>query len=163
MSQSVESSIHSLSSMSFQVELGAPGGGGSSSPFLWSFLRGGTRDFLRELRHPLPPKGCQKSNFLDHLLHLAPLFANLGAKMSKHRLRLPRKHHLGATIFQHIPQNAPKTASRTLQRPQSPKNHLKCCSVVRFYTSAIFAKIAKKVTTSGARTPFLTTSHSLPK
>ena len=44
-SRSVESSIHSLSSTSFQVELGAPGGGGSSSPFLWSFLRGGTRDY----------------------------------------------------------------------------------------------------------------------
>ena len=39
-SRSIGSSIHSLSSTSFQVELGAPGGGGSSSPFLWSFLRG---------------------------------------------------------------------------------------------------------------------------
>ena len=51
-SRSVESSIHSLSSTSFQVELGAPGGGGSSSPFLWSFLRGGTRD---PARPPPPP------------------------------------------------------------------------------------------------------------
>ena len=54
-SRSIESSIHSLSSTSFQVELGAPGGGGSSSPFLWSFLRGDARDSPQELRHPLPP------------------------------------------------------------------------------------------------------------
>ena len=53
--RSIESSIHSLISTSFQVELGAPGGGGSSSPFLWSFLRGWTRDLLRELRRSLPP------------------------------------------------------------------------------------------------------------
>ena len=85
--RSIGSSIHSLSSTSFQVELGAPGGGGSSSPFLWSFLRGGTWDSLQKLRHPVPPPGFQKSNCFCHLLHLAPLFANLGAKMSKHRLR----------------------------------------------------------------------------
>ena len=30
-------------------------------------------------------------------------------------------------------------------RPQPSKNHLKCCSVAHFYTSAIFAKIALKI------------------
>ncbi len=148
--RSIGSSIHSWSSTNFQVELGAPAGGGSSSPFLWSFLT------IRCVKciTPSPPPGLQKSNFSAELLHLAPLFVNLGTKMAKHRLRQPRQHHLGATIFQHSPHNAPKTASKTLQRkPRPPKNHPKCCSVLRFYTSAIFARIAKKVTTSGPRAP----------
>ena len=121
--RSVGSSIHSLSSTSFQVELGAPGGGGSSSPFLWSFLRGGPEIRCPSSRGAHPPPGLQKSSFFAHASHLALLFANLGAKMSKHRLRLPRKHHLGANIFQHSLQNASKTAFRTLQRrTQPPKN-----------------------------------------
>ena len=37
-----------------------------------------------------------------------------------------KKLNLGANIFQHSPQNPPKTASRTLQRdPNPPKNHQK--------------------------------------
>ena len=86
-SRSIGSSIHSLSSTSFQVELGAPGGGGSSSPFLWSFLRGGTRDPLPVLAWRAPTPGLQKSNFFANVSHFALLFANLGAKMSKHHLR----------------------------------------------------------------------------
>ena len=81
------------------------------------------------------------------LPRLGALVRHLGAKMPQHLPRYPKKHHLGANIVQHSPQNAPKTASRTFQRrPHSPKNHPKCRSVVRFYTSAIFLKIAPKTT-----------------
>ena len=84
----IESSIHSLSSTSFQVELGAPGGGGSSSPFLWSFLRGGYPRSGAGPRVASPPsRPPKKSNFFAHVSNLALLFASLGAKMSKHRLR----------------------------------------------------------------------------
>ena len=63
-SRSVESSIHSLSSTSFQVELGAPGGGGSSSPFLWSFLRGGDPRSIASTRiTPYPLQASKTPTF----------------------------------------------------------------------------------------------------
>ena len=98
-SRSIGSSIHSLSSTSFQVELGAPGGGGSSSPFLWSFLRG-VPEIRGKYLHP-PLQASKNPTFslsclilallgaiLDHLGALRPhLVAKLlqdGAQMAQH-------------------------------------------------------------------------------
>ena len=50
-------------------------------------------------------------------------------------------------------QNPPKTASMTLQRrPQPPKHLQNCCSISRFYTSAIFPKIINKMIKNAPRT-----------
>ena len=104
-------------------------------------------------RGSLPPRRSPRRLSSPILPRLGAPVRYLGTKMPQHLPRSPKRHHLGANIFQHSSQNPPKTASRTLQRrPQPPKNHQKCCSIVRFCTSAIFPKIAKKVTTSGPRT-----------
>ena len=83
------------------MEVGAP------APSFGVSSRGLPEISCRNCITPSPPPGLQKSDFFHHLLHLAPLFANLGAKMSKHRPRLPRKLHLGAKVFQHTSQNPP--------------------------------------------------------
>ena len=63
---------------------------------------------------------------------------------------LPRSSQLDAKIAQESPtcgQDRPKYSPRASnQTPQDPKMWPKRCSVVRFYTSAIFLKIAPKTT-----------------
>ena len=63
---------------------------------------------------------------------------------------LPRSSQLDAKIAQESPtygQDRPKYSPRASnQTPQDPKMWPKGCSVVRFYTSAIFLKIAPKTT-----------------
>ena len=63
---------------------------------------------------------------------------------------LPRRSQLDAKIAQESPtcgQDRPKYSPRASnQTPQDPKMWPKRCSVVRFYTSAIFLKIAPKTT-----------------
>ena len=101
-----------------------------------------------------PPWRSPRRRGLPILPRLGAPVRYLGTKMPQHLPRSPKKHPLGANIFQHSSQNPPKTASRSFQRkPQHPKNHQKWWSVGRFYTSAIFSKIAKKVTQNAPRTP----------
>ena len=63
---------------------------------------------------------------------------------------LPKSSQLDAKIAQESPtggQDRPKYSPRASnQTPQDPKMWPKRCSVVRFYTSAIFLKIAPKTT-----------------
>ena len=63
---------------------------------------------------------------------------------------LPRSSQLDAKIAQESPtygQDHPKYSPRPFnQTPRDPKMRPKQCSVVRFYTSAIFLKIAPKTT-----------------
>ena len=63
---------------------------------------------------------------------------------------LPRSSQLDAKIAQESPtygQDRPKYSPRASnQTPQDPNMWPKRCSVVRFYTSAIFLKIAPKTT-----------------
>ena len=75
----------------------------------------------------------------------------------------PRCHNISQDIQKNtiLEPTSSNIAHKTLPRqppgpsgggPNPQNKHLKCCSVGRFYTSAIFPKIAKKVTTSGPRT-----------
>ena len=90
------------------------------NPFLGG-CRGGGRVSPRGL---LPPWRSPRRLSSPILPRLGAPVRHLGTKMPQHLPRYPKKHHLGANIFQHSPQNAPKTASRTLQRrPQPPENH----------------------------------------
>ena len=137
------SSLPVLQSSSFPDPV--PVGVGVWRSFLENPFLGGCRGahFVRS-RGLLPPWRSPRRLSSPILPRLGAPKRYLGTKMPQHLPRSPKKHHLGANIFQHTPQNAPKTASRTLQRrPQPPKNHQRCCSVGRFYTSAIFPKIAK--------------------
>ena len=77
-------------------------------------------------------------------LAILGIFGHLGPNI------LPRSSQLDAKIAQASPtcgQDRPKCSPRASnQTPQDPKMWPKRCSVVRFYTSAIFQKIAPKTT-----------------
>ena len=68
---------------------------------------------------------------------------------------LPSSSQLDAKIAQESPtygQDRPKYSPRDFnQTPQDPKMRPKRCRVVRFYTSAIFLKIAPKTTKNGQK------------
>ena len=121
-SRSVESSIHSLSSTSFQVELGAPGGGGSSSPFLWSFLRGGMEIRCVYLRGLLPPSGAHfrylasswRSWALSWLI-LALSGRILSPSCSKMAPRWPNIAQHSAKMSQHSLQEQPQDLKKPLK------------------------------------------------
>ena len=147
------SSLDTPSSILQAPGLGVGAGSSSLEAGVWSlqphpggFLLGRARGFARGSSRGLLPPWRNPWRLSSPILpRLGAPVRHLGTKMPQHLPRYPKKHHLGANIFQHSSQNPPKTASRTLQRrPQPPKSHQKCCSVVRFYTSAIFPKIAKK-------------------
>ena len=140
------SSLPVLQSSSFPDPV--PVGVGVWRPILENPFLGGCRGVrCCRPRGFLPPRRSPRRLSSPILPRLGAPVRHLGTKMPQHLPRSPEKHHLGANIFQQSSQNPPKTASRTLQRrPQPPKNHQKCCSIIRFYTSAIFPKIVKKVT-----------------
>ena len=107
----------------FQLELES--GVGVWRPILENPFLGGCRgDHCVRSRGSLPPRRGPRRLSSPILSRLGALVRHLGAKMPQHLPRYPKKHHLGANIFQHSSENPPKTASRTLQRrPQPPKNH----------------------------------------
>ena len=119
------SSLPVLQSSSFPDPV--PVGVGVWRPILENPFLGGCRGDSRvRARGFLPPRRSPPHLSSPILPRLGAPVRHLGTKMPQHLPRYPKKHHLGANIFQHNPQNAPKTASRTLQRrPQPPKNHQK--------------------------------------
>ena len=75
---------------------------------------------------------------------LGALVRHLGAKMPQHLPRYPKKHHLGANIFQHSSQNRPKTASRTLQRSPNPPKTTKSDRALVVFTLRPFFQRSRK-------------------
>ena len=69
--------------------------------------------------------------------HLSP---NMLPRSSQHVAKIAQK---SPTYAQDRPKYSPRASNHT---PQDPKMWPKRCSVVRFYTSAIFLKIAPKTT-----------------
>ena len=94
------------------------------------------------------PRQPARVPYLIHFFDLSwpseSIFGHLSPNM------LPRSSQLDAKIAQESPtcgQDRPKYSPRASnQTPQDPKMWPKRCSVVRFYTSAIFLKIAPKTT-----------------
>ena len=110
-----------------QFQLESESGVGVWRPILENPFLGGCRgDACVQAHGSLPPRRSPRRLSSPILPRLGALVRHLGAKMPQHLPRYPKKHHLGANIFQHSSQNPPKTASRTLRRrPQPPKNHQK--------------------------------------
>ena len=77
------------------------------------------------------------------------MFANLGAKMSKHRLRysiLSPSCSKMAPRWPNIAQHSAKMSQHSLQeQPQDPKKPSKVCTGVVFVVFAVFGKIAPKI------------------
>ena len=118
------SSLPVLQSSSFPDPV--PVGVGVWRPILENPFLGGCRgDLCVRPRGFLPPRRSPRRLSSPILPRLGALVRHLGAKMPQHLPRYPKKHHLGANIFQHSPQNAPKTASRTLQEAPTPKRPAK--------------------------------------
>ena len=94
------------------------------------------------------PRQPATQAYLVHFFDLSwpslAIFGHLSPSM------LPRSSQLDAKIARESPtcgQDRPKYSPRASnQTPQDPKMWPKRCSVVRFYTSAIFLKIAPKTT-----------------
>ena len=116
----------------------------TSTSTMYTFFGGITLDTLQlHLQNtcvaPTPSRGGPDVYFRLSCLVLALLFAILA----------PRCHNIAQdnpkdTILEPTSSKiAPKGPSR--RAPDPRKNHEKCSSVRRFYTSAIFAKIALKI------------------
>ena len=107
-----------------QFQLESESGVGVWRPILENPFLGGCRGDLCGRAHgSLPPRRSPRRLSSPILPRLGAPVRHLGTKMPQHLPRYPKKHHLGANIFQHSSQNPPKTASRTLQRrPQCPKH-----------------------------------------
>ena len=119
------SSLPVLQSSSFPDPV--PVGVGVWRPILENPFLGGCRPGgCGRPRGSLPPRRSPWRLSSPILPRLGAPVRHLGTKMPQHLPRHPKKHHLGANIFQHSSQNPPKTASTTLRRrPQPPKHHQK--------------------------------------
>ena len=117
----------SLPVFQIQFQLESESGDPFWRPILENPFLGGCRgDACWRLNGFLPPRRSPRRLSSPILPRLGAPVRHLGTKMPQHLPRYPKKHHLGANIFQHSSQNPPKTASRTLQRRrQPPKNHQK--------------------------------------
>ena len=89
----------------------------SLQPHPGGFLLGRARGVIASRRVDCTPPWRSPWRLSSPILpRLGAPVRHLGTKMPQHLPRYPKKHHLGANIFQHSSQNPPKTASRPLQR-----------------------------------------------
>ena len=128
----------------FQLESGS--GVGVCRPILENPFLGGCRgDHRVPPRGSLPPRRSPRRLSSPILPRLGAPVRYLGTKMPQHLPRSPKKHHLGANIFQHSSQNPPKTAFRTLQRrPQPLKKPLEVMERCSFSHFSNFSKDREK-------------------
>ena len=144
-SRSVESSIHSLSSTSFQVELGAPGGGGSSSPFLWSFLRGGGPEiFHGNCIGPSPLQASKNPTFSAICCILRPCSPTLAPRCPN----IARDSQENSILEPKSSNRPPKTLPRQPPGPSgggpNPQNSSKSAVVLIVFTLRPFFPRSRK-------------------
>ena len=129
----VESFIHSFSSTSFQVEPPASGLRGSrwsSSPFLWSFLRGGMEIPCVSRRGLLPPSGAHFRYLVSSWRSWALSWIILALSG---RILSPSCSKM-APRWPNIAQHSAKMSQHSLQeQPQDPKKPSKVMNCRRFF------------------------------
>ena len=116
----------SLPVFQIQFQLESESGDPFWRPILENPFLGGCRgDHCVRPHGFLPPRRSPRRLSSPILPRLGAPVRHLGTKMPQHLPRYPKKHHLGANIFQHSSQNPPKTASRTLRRRPQPQKTTK--------------------------------------